>query len=610
MTTFAVTSTNQVLDSVNYLLSNLSTGNVSGNITVPAGTLVANVATGQITATGNVSTGANGFSYLNQWVNLRYANNATGSSGFSTVPTNSLYFGVYNSNIATPSSNPTEYVWREVAGGFGTTKTIYYSSFGGRQVQFAAAASPPSSSFVISVANVAIDLDVVTTAAGTPGERGPVVMAYVITTADPTTASSSTLTGWFSASRTSLTPPVGTGLSPVVGDTALFTYPTTGVSAAYEYNGSVWVSATSQVVSGAAIVGNSLNGNAVIGNTLSGAAVVDESLAGDKLLFNTISGNKIIFNTITGNLIAANTITGNTIQVGTLTGNLIAANTITGNTIQVGTLTGNLIAANTITSTNIAANTIVANNIAAGTITTDKLAANVLTANTVVSTGATIGSFTSAGFWLQGTTGNARFGNTVSIGNSLTIGNNASIGGNLTVAGLITAGNLQSNTVATTTIVPAAVSTGVGITSTANAIVSNNNSAGDWSTLTGTANVVITQASQPIYVYGGGELNASFTGTANNPIWFNIRLRKFDPNTGLTTTLTSLRSPFYTPPASGTNYFQSILNIPGYLDTGPTSFISGMSMQYFFELNWQGTGATFMVIRSSTNSILAQTLKR
>lgn len=443
MTTFAVTSNNQVLDSVNYLLSNLSTGNVTGNITVPAGTLVANVATGQITATGNVSAGANAFSYLNQWINLRYANNATGSSGFSTVPTNSLYFGVYNSNIATPSSNPTEYVWREVAGGFGTTKTIYYSSIGGRQIQFVAANVAPSSNFVVSVANVAIDLDVITTAAGTPGERGPVVMSYVLTTADPTTASSSTLTGWFSAPRTNSVAPIGTGLSPVVGDTALFTYipnPLSqfSINAAYEYNGSVWVSVEPQVVSGAAVVPGSLNGNAVIGNTMSGSAITDETLAGDKLLFNTITGNKIVFNTITGNLIAANTITGNTIQVGTLTGNLIAANTITAN--------------------NIAADTIVGNNIAAGTITTDKLAANVLTANTVVSTGATIGSFSSPGFWLQGSTGNARFGNTISIGNNLTVGNNASIGGNLTVSGLISTGNLVANTVATTTIVANAVS--------------------------------------------------------------------------------------------------------------------------------------------------------
>lgn len=498
MTTFAVTSNNQVLDSVNYLLSNLSTGNVTGNITVPDGTLVANVATGQITATGNVSTGSNAFSYLNQWVNLRYANNATGSSGFSTLPTNSLYFGVYNSNIATASSNPTEYVWREVAGGFGTTKTIYYSSIGGRQVQFVAANVAPSSNFVISVANVAIDLDVITTAAGLPGERGPVVMSYVLTTADPTTASSSTLTGWFSSPRTNSVAPIGTGLSPVVGDTALFTYipnPLSqfSINAGYEYNGSAWISVVPQVVSGAAVVPGSLNGNAVIGNTLPGSSITDETLAGDKLLFNTITGDKITTNTITGNLIT----------VGTLTGNLIAANTITGNNI----------AANTITSNNIAANTIVANNIAAGTITTDKLAANVLTANTVISTGATIGSFSSPGFWLQGSTGNARFGNTISIGNNLTVGNNASIGGNLavgnnasigsnlTVSGLITSGSLSSNTVVTTTMVPAAVST-----------------AGSYNTLTprqqltpalntwyyDTANVSVTtqQVNQPVYLFG------------------------------------------------------------------------------------------------------------
>jgi hypothetical protein len=263
MSTFAVTNSSELIDSVNYLLTNLNTQAV-GNVVIPDGTLVANVTTGEITATGNVTAGANAFSYINQWINLRYANNATGSSGFSTVPTNSLYFGVYNSNIATPSANPAEYVWREVAGGFGTTKDLYYSSIGGRQVQFAAANTAPNSNFVISVANVAIDLDVITTAAGLPGERGPVVMAYVVTTADPTTASSSTLTGWFSSARTSLSPPIGTGLTPVVGDTALFTYPVSGVSAAYEYNGSVWVSVTGQVISGRTFVDNTLNGVAVI----------------------------------------------------------------------------------------------------------------------------------------------------------------------------------------------------------------------------------------------------------------------------------------------------------------------------------------------------------
>jgi hypothetical protein len=464
---------------------------VSGNITVPTGTLVANVATGQITATGNVSTGANAFSYLNQWVNLRYANNATGSSGFSTVPTNSLYFGVYNSNIATPSANPTEYVWREVAGGFGTTKTIYYSAFGGRQVTFAAAASPPSSSFVISVANVAIDLDVVTTAAGTPGARGPVVMAYVITTADPTSASSSTLTGWFSASRTSLTPPVGTGLSPVLGDTALFTYPTTGVSAAYEYNGSVWQSATSQVVSGAAVVPNTLPGNTIITQSVDGNKLVDNTVTYLQIATPGIIADNIFGNTITGNKIAADTITGNKITANTITGDRIQANTITGTNIVGNTITGNLIAANTISATSIVANS----------ITSTQISTAYLYTGNIVSFGATIGNTSSPGYWLQYNTGNARFGGNVSIGNSLTIGTNASIGGNLSVSGLITTGNLNANTVITTTVVPGSISI-AGSYNTLTPRQQLTPALNTWYYDTANVSITTTQVNQPVYLFG------------------------------------------------------------------------------------------------------------
>lgn len=590
MSTFAVTNSNQVLDSVNYLLSNINTGNITGNVTIPDGTLVANTSTGQITAVGNVTGGANAFSYINQYVNLRYANNASGSSGFSVNPTNSNYFGVYNSNIATPSTNPAAYTWRQVAGGFGTANTIYYSAIGGRQVQFVAANAAPSSNFVISVANVAIDLDVVTTAAGLPGERGPIPMAYVITTADPTTASSSTLTGWFSSSRTAVTPPIGTGLTPVTGDTAYFTYPTTGASQNYTYNGSVWANSDGQVVSGATLVAN--------------------SVPGTSLTAATITGDKIYYSTITGNLIASQTITAGEIASNTITAGQIAASTITGSKIAAGTITGNLVAANTITGNLIAANTVNATSIVANSITSTQISSAYIYAGNIVSFGASIGNNSSSGYWLQYNTGNARFGGNVSIGNSLTIGSNASIGGNLAVSGLITAGNLNANTVSTTTIVPSAVSSGVGVTSTSNAIVSSSQPASTWTTLTGTANVVITQSSQPIYIFGGGELNASFTGTAANPIWFNIRLRRYESGgSGLTTTLTTLRSPYYTPAASGTNYFQTILNIPGYLDTGPSAS-SGVTNQYYFEVDWEGTGATNMVIRSSTNSILAQTLKR
>jgi hypothetical protein len=578
MSTFAVTNTGQILDSVNYLLSNFGQSGNVGNLTIPTGTLIGNTTTGIVTPFG---TGGNAYSYLYQWVNLRYANNATGSSGFSTVPTNSDYFGVFNSPSQTASLNPTDYSWYEVAGGFGATKTIYYSAIGGRQVLFAAASSLPNLNYVVSVANVAIDLDVVTTAAGTPGERGPVPMAYVITTADPTLASSATLSGWFSSSRAANTPPIGTGLTPVVsGDTAYFTFPTTGSSETYSFNGSAWISAEGQVVSGATIVAN------------------------------TTPGNAIIVSTITGNLIAANTITGNTIQASTITGNLIAANTVSATNILTATITATQIAANTITATNIATGTITANQIAANTITANNISSSYIYAGNIVSFGATLDSNTSTGYWLNYSTGNARFGGNVNIGNTLTIGSNATIGGNLAVSGLITSGALNANTVITTNVVPASISEGVALTSTANAIVSSSQPVGTWTSLTGTVDIVPSVPNQAIYVNGGGDLNASFTGTAGNPIWFNIRLRRFDlGGTGGTTTLTTLKSPIYTPAASGTNYFQTNLVLPGYLDTGPVS-PGGQTYRYFFEVQWQGTGASNMIIRSSTNSILAQSLKR
>lgn len=52
-----------------------------------------------------------------------------------------------------------------------------------------------------------------------------------------------------------------------------------------------------------------------------------------------------------------------------------------------------------------------------GTIRTNSLSANEIFTNNFASTNATFNNFTSAGYWLDGTTGNARFGGNVSIGN-------------------------------------------------------------------------------------------------------------------------------------------------------------------------------------------------
>jgi hypothetical protein len=623
MSTFAVTNSGEVIDGLNYVLSNLNLGNVSGNITVPNGTLVANATTGEIT---QYNSGGTVYGYVNQYVNLRYATNSTGTAGFSTVPTNATYFGVFNSATPTPSSNPAAYVWREVAGGFGLTKTIYYSAIGGRQVLWAAASSPPSSNYVISTANVAIDLDVVTTAAGLPGERGPIAMAYVVTTADPNSATSAQLTSWFEAARDAVSPPIGTGLTPpVAGDTATFIYGA-GVgtpSGTFSYNGSVWNLVVGQVIDGNVIVANTLPGNTIVPESITGDRIANVTITGNLYALGSISGDRISTNTIEGNNIAAATITGNKIAANTITGDRITANTITGNRIQVGTLTGNLIAANTITGNLIVANTITGNLIAANTIQANSIVANSITATqissayiyagNIVSFGASLGNNSSTGYWLQYNTGNARFGGNVSIGNSLTIGANASIGGNLAVSGLISSGNLVSNTVATLTIQPSAVSTAIGLTTTSNAIVNSGQPALSWTSLTGNVDVLLVTTPQSVVVAGGGELNASYTGTSSiNTFQFQIRLRRQELSGGPITTLVTLESPTNSLVGSGTKYYESIIPLPSFVDTaigypvpGPTIYY-----RYWFECAWNGTSVSFVTIRSNYNSISAQGFKR
>jgi len=472
MTTFAVTDPAHTIAALNYALSNLNTGNVTGNVTIPGNVLVANTTTNAI----STYSGGTPISYVNQYLNVRYANSGTGSSGFSTNQANANYYGVFNTVTTTNpgATNPANYQWFQVTGGFGTTKTLYYLCNGGRQVQLAAANSAPSSGYLATVNGTPINLDIVTTANGTPGSRGAIAMAYVLTPNDPNTSGNTALSTWFAASRTNVSPPIGTGLTPVTGDTADFLYPVTNASGTYTFDGSGWSTAVAQVVAGNTIVNGTITGNAIANSTITGNNIIVGSVTGDRITANTLSGNAVIANTLYGNAVIANTLYGNAVIANTLYGNAVIANTLYGNAIIANTISGNTIIANTFSANTIngsaiqagtiAANTINGNSIVAGSITANQLAANAITANTVVSTGATIGNFASPGFWLDGSSGNARFGNTVSIGTGLSVGNNASIGGNLTVAGLVTSGNLISNTVTTTNIISSAVSQTAGKT--------------------------------------------------------------------------------------------------------------------------------------------------
>ena len=134
----------EVSEAVNYLLSNFDTtysaNSVTGEITGPTGTVVG---------------------YLYKYMAVKYADSQDGSVNFSNLPTNRLYYGLRNSNDAAESSNPVDYVWRKVTGGFGTSKYLWYICTGGRHIQFVVATAAPDAGWLQADAG-SIDLDVVT----------------------------------------------------------------------------------------------------------------------------------------------------------------------------------------------------------------------------------------------------------------------------------------------------------------------------------------------------------------------------------------------------------------------------------------------------------------
>jgi len=137
-------STSEISEAINYLL-----GNFGANIS-------ADPNTGQVIGpTGQVS------GYLYKYMAVKYADSFDGSVDFSNSPTNRLYFGLRNNNDPAESSNPADYIWYEAAGGFGVTKSLWYVSTGGRQIQFEVSVTAPDAGWLVDPGS-SIDLDVVT----------------------------------------------------------------------------------------------------------------------------------------------------------------------------------------------------------------------------------------------------------------------------------------------------------------------------------------------------------------------------------------------------------------------------------------------------------------
>jgi UDP-3-O-[3-hydroxymyristoyl] glucosamine N-acyltransferase len=212
-----------ISDQVAYAVANMGSGGSGGSID---NALIANTTSGEIinSATNEV------VSYLYQYINVRYADTIDGSVNFSLTPTNRQYFGIRDTVTPAGSENPTDYTWYQATGGFGTTKFLYYSCIGGRQITFQVGTDPSSSSFLLAPINLAIDLDIVTSSNSSSIITTSATIRSVNTPATPTGGSYNfaTLTlnapaGW------SNTVPDGT--DPIWSSQNTFVSPSTGNTA-------------------------------------------------------------------------------------------------------------------------------------------------------------------------------------------------------------------------------------------------------------------------------------------------------------------------------------------------------------------------------------------
>ena len=137
-------SPSDISDAVNYLLNNFTVG------------LSSNPNSGEVVGPTGVIVG-----YLYKYIAIKYADSQDGTVNFSNVPTNRLYYGIRNSDSSVESTNPPDYIWNLVTGGFGTTKLLYYAVTGGRQIIFAVSTSVYNVGYVQDI-GVSIDLDVIT----------------------------------------------------------------------------------------------------------------------------------------------------------------------------------------------------------------------------------------------------------------------------------------------------------------------------------------------------------------------------------------------------------------------------------------------------------------
>jgi hypothetical protein len=309
-----------------------------------------------------------------------------------------------------------------------------------------------------------------------------------------------------------------------------------------------------------------------------------------------VIAGKIATGAVTTETMTANAINGNVITFGTLNGDKITANTISGNTIIAGTIAGNTIIANsflanTINGNAITVNSLNANSIVANSITTTEISSAYIYSGDIESFGATVGNVSSPGYWLAFASGDARFGG------------NVSIGANLNVAGLITTGNLDSNTVVTTTMQPSVVSNFQSSVGSAVYTVVTNPVSGDGYNTDQTITLTTTQTNQPVYLFSAIQSYwTNFTLAANSQVVLSVSI--FRDATGITTD----NYTYVSGPGGATLDTQEFTSFTGYTDAPATA----SSYTYKIVVGATAVAGSFSggTIEVGWRNLTAQTLKR
>ena len=75
--------------------------------------------------------------FVKRFLMIAYADNATGTSGFSYNPRNKAYFGIYNNDTTSGGTNPALYTWYSTGTNFSTDNYLLYANRTNRKFSFA-----------------------------------------------------------------------------------------------------------------------------------------------------------------------------------------------------------------------------------------------------------------------------------------------------------------------------------------------------------------------------------------------------------------------------------------------------------------------------------------